>query len=454
MTSIILPHTDLLNTSLIKQADQVWVALSGGVDSIALLHIAYSAYKLGWIQALQAIHIHHGLQKNANKWASFCQTYCQTLKINCVIQKITLTDLQRNIEQQARVERYKVFAHAIQKNHCLLMGHHQNDQAETVLFRAARGSDVYGLKGIPETREMGKGTLSRPFLSISRAGIIQYANNHQLKWIEDPSNAQLKQDRNFIRNQVLPLLEDRWPHIRTSLSQVAQHAHWVQSVLNEVAIQDFKTIEQTLTLPFLGSIQALYWPDLIQLSQARQINCILQWLRQNQCSLLNIKNTLVLMNELIQADLDKQPYITCHGGKLRRYGAWLIIDKHLPISSPVTEGPFKVHHLKQLKIFQNKTIIIKKNQSPQGQGLAIRHTELTITSRLHAQHLNPFELPNRKGRKTLKKWLYELKVPYWIRDQIPILIDGQDIVMIPTLAINVKFTRKSHEDFWEFSLQN
>ncbi|MBE8216033.1 MAG: tRNA lysidine(34) synthetase TilS [Endozoicomonadaceae bacterium] len=440
---------ELFDIPIIREAPCIWIAFSGGMDSMVLLHMAMQAKHSSLIRQLQIIHIHHGLNSEADQWADFCKTYCTSLDLSCHIQQANIQTKGGNIEAKAREARYQLLTEKLQEKDCLLMGHHQNDQAETVLFRAARGSDVYGLQGIPKIRKIGKGLLFRPLLSFSKKTILTYAHQHQLNWVEDPSNDSLKHDRNIIRHQILPQLQKRWPQISKSLTQVAQHAQWAQIVLNETAHQDLKTIAQTIKIPFLGSVEALYWPNLIHFSSARKINCLLYWLREKQYNILNIKNAAALIDTILHTSSDKQPYIICHGAYLRRYEKWLVLDKISQYDQKISQLSFYLQDQHIVPISQNRHLFITKNRSKLKQGLSIDNTYLTVTSRMHVNKLPTFSIHNRQGKKSLKKWFYEFKIPYWIRDTIPILIYDQEIVMIPNLAINEKFMSQSSKASWD-----
>ena len=141
---------------------------------------------------------------------------------------------------RSRQARYAAFTQHLDSDDVLLMAQHQDDQAETLLFRLMRGTGVAGLRGIPRSRVLSSGQVVRPLLGISQQKLLEYAQQHQLRWIEDPSNATDEFDRNYLRRQVIPMLRARWPHMQQSLERTAQHMREAQQLLDELAAEDLQ----------------------------------------------------------------------------------------------------------------------------------------------------------------------------------------------------------------------
>lgn len=187
------------------------LAFSGGLDSHVLLH-ACSQLRTEWPDLnVRAIHIEHGLQAISAQWVQHCQTVCAALTIPLQVEYLNLTIAAgQSLEAVAREARYAAFAQHLQAGEMLLTAHHQNDQAETLLLHVMRGSGVDGLAAMPMIRPFAQGHLARLLLPFTRADLQQYAAYYQLAYIDDPSNADNRFERNFIRNQVMPLLKQRW----------------------------------------------------------------------------------------------------------------------------------------------------------------------------------------------------------------------------------------------------
>lgn len=242
------------------------VGLSGGCDSVVLLH---AVAQLGYRQRLQAIHVHHGLSPNADRWAAFCADCCAGLGIPLVIHRVAVDrDSGRGLEAAARAARYGVFAEAAAD--CLLLAHHRGDQAETVLFNLLRGAGVTGAAGMPAERPYGAKRLLRPLLDCSRAEIEAYARFHGLGWIDDESNRDTSFSRNFLRHEALVALSERFPMAESSLARAATHFGEAQALLDELAAADWLAVSR-------GDAASV--PGLRALSPARVKNLLRHRLR-------------------------------------------------------------------------------------------------------------------------------------------------------------------------------
>jgi tRNA(Ile)-lysidine synthase len=198
---------------------RIWVGFSGGLDSTVLLHWLQKNLPSGF--CLQAIHIHHGLNPAADAWTAHCQTVCDALGIVLYIERITIANVTRNIEAQARAARYAAFARHVNAGDTLALAHHADDVAETLLLRLMRGSGTEALGNMKAHSRYGEMQIWRPLLTMRRADLLAYAETNALQWIEDASNADTGFDRNFVRSEVLPLLESRFPNATARLARSA-----------------------------------------------------------------------------------------------------------------------------------------------------------------------------------------------------------------------------------------
>lgn len=183
------------------------VGFSGGLDSTVLLHALKTLVDK---QSLVAIHINHGLSANADAWQRHCQAVCQRWGLPLHVERVEIAG-EGAIEERARKARFEAFAQAMAKGDCLLLAHHRQDQAETVLFRLLRGAGVAGLGAIRPQRSFAGGQILRPLLAVDRADLEAYARAQDLVWVEDESNTNTSFDRNFLRQKILPALRSRWP---------------------------------------------------------------------------------------------------------------------------------------------------------------------------------------------------------------------------------------------------
>jgi tRNA(Ile)-lysidine synthase len=228
---------------LLPAHSSILIGLSGGVDSVVLLHVLHTLAE-GFCWKLSAVHVHHGISPHADAWAAFCADLCTTHHIPLLIEKVDITPLRaQGIEAAARQLRHAAFAS--QPCDFVALAHHADDQAETLLLQLLRGAGVRGASSMPIISAMpviseptGLPRRIRPFLHFSRQEILDYAEAHELQWIEDESNADDNYPRNFLRHRVLPLLGKKFPAYRDTLARSAQHFAEASGLLDELAQLD------------------------------------------------------------------------------------------------------------------------------------------------------------------------------------------------------------------------
>lgn len=239
------------------------VGLSGGRDSVALLA---ALVDLGREGAVSALHIHHGLSPAADDWACFCVDLGVRLGVAVQVRRVVVAPRGEGVEAAARAARYHAFA---QEGACnLLLGHHRDDQAETVLFNLLRGCGVAGAAGIPAERRFPGQRILRPLLGVGRNAISGYLQGRDLPWIEDESNADTALSRNFLRRTILPPLEARFPGAGERLAAAAGRFAAADALLGELAGLDWERLSLGETLP-LASARSLSAPRLANLLRGR-----------------------------------------------------------------------------------------------------------------------------------------------------------------------------------------
>ena len=277
-----MPNTDRLLALLAdglapwRQAPGWRLAFSGGLDSTVLLHLLVRLGRQQPLPPLSAIHVHHGLQPQAEDWARHCAAICAAWQVPLSLERVQVVPGQ-GLEAAARTARYDAFARLLGKDELLLMAHHQNDQAETLLFRLLRGAGVRGLAAIPPWRRFTDGSLVRPLLGVSRQQLIDYAQAQGLHWVEDPSNQDQAYARNLIRQRILPAIEAAWPQARVQLAGTASRLREAQGLLEELAGQDLAVASTPSPWPWL-TVPSLALAPLAALSPARQRNALRCWL--------------------------------------------------------------------------------------------------------------------------------------------------------------------------------
>ncbi|WP_069472126.1 tRNA lysidine(34) synthetase TilS [Candidatus Marithrix sp. Canyon 246] len=384
---------------------RLWVAYSGGLDSHVLLHLlAQSDLQL------RAIHINHGLNPDADYWAEHCQKVCKALDVPCDIIKVKVEVAAReSLEAKARTARYQAILQTITPDDVVLTAQHADDQAETLLLQLLRGSGVAGLAAMPEN----KGWLVRPLLGYTRAELYQYAQAANLKWIEDSSNADTRFDRNFLRHEIMPRLQQRWASVSHIISRAASHQAEANELIQELAAQDLQQCQG-------HKADILSLDKLSKFSAARQKNVLRFWIKKLALPSPTTKQLQQIVSNLMTAKADSQPLVSWQGAEIRRYRRNLFAMPNLPpppsptktikwlVSSPSPRLP-----LGNLKLTQ---------ALPSGTELEIRFRQGGEVIRLN------------KHQRVVKKLLQAAGLPPWQRQFIPFIYLDNVLVAIPGIA--------------------
>lgn len=405
------------------------VALSGGLDSIVLLHLL-SQFQLHHPNfTLLAHNVNHGLSPNADKWGQFCNAFCASLGVTLISSKVSLEKKSRSsLEAIARDARYQCFKQKMQPGDTFLTGHHQDDQLETLLLALKRGSGSTGLQGIRASQVFEQGFLLRPLLIFSRQELHDYALRHQLQWIEDESNQNIDFDRNFIRQEISPLLKQRWPTMAKSVSRTAQLCQEQQSLLDEVAQQDL-----TMCTEEHFNCRTVVIAKLEMLSCARRNNAIRYWLKSHDLQYPSSKQLWVLWHEVALAQVDKQPVLILESVSIRRYQGRLYVVFPSPALLP--EQPIAWTGESVLWLHEQLGVNFSKVDPALSEQYAVR-----CCSRKHFA-ANVTCLPEgREKRRSIKKLLHEYQVPPWLRDHVIfITVDGELLTALGAWRCAIKW---------------
>ncbi len=423
-------------------ARRYWVAYSGGCDSHVLLH-ALATLRTHLDTPLHAIHINHGLQMQAGAWETHCRQVCAQLSIPLEVVRVNAAHAAgESPEAAARVARYGVFTEILQDDDILLMAHHQDDQAETLLLQMLRGAGLKGLAAMPVLTRLGRGRLARPLLDFTRSVLSHYAVQQGLVWIDDPSNTDVRFDRNFLRHEVMPLLHQRWPATTSILSRVAEHMAEGASLLRDLAEQDFtqhRVAGQRLTVASLRALDA-----------ARLRNLLRYWLF-DVCRLTmpDSRHLNRIVHEVLPAAGDAMPIVSWRGGEVRRYRGELYALQ--PETAPLPTGlPIAWDGKQALSLHQQVLIphLVK------GQGIArqfLTGQDLSVRFRQGGESCMPL---GRKHHHSLKKLFQEWGVPPWQRERVPLLYVGDDIAQIVGYCICEPFQTNPQQEGVVVTLEN
>lgn len=412
----ILPANLLKKLAPWRNAPAWHIAFSGGLDSTVLLHLLASLANTETLPPLSAVHVHHGLQAAADAWPAHCQSICDNLGVPLSVKRVQVQP-GASLERAAREARYRAFAEVTGAGEVVLTGQHRDDQAETLLFRLLRGAGVRGLAAMPAQRPLAGGYLVRPLLDVSREVLEVYAHEHQLKWIEDPSNADSRFSRNYLRHRVLPALTERWPQAVTGLARTAEHLGEAQGLLDELALLDLQAASKASAFPWLG-LPSLALAPLCELSDARQRNALRHWLAP--LTRLPDSDHWAGWHSMRDAKGDAQPLWRLADGELHRCGQriwWLPSTRSefsdATVSWPDPQNPLELPGNGQLTL---------TGEAPEG--------PLEVRYRQGGEIL---EVPGR-GRRDLKRLLNESGVPGFVRGRLPLLYQGEQLLGVPSLA--------------------
>jgi tRNA(Ile)-lysidine synthase len=409
-----------------KKMKSMTVALSGGVDSVVLLHLLHQLQKTQNF-TLKASHVHHGLSKNADKWVKFCEKLCTKLSVPLDVHYIKLPQKKSlGIEGEARQLRYEKLLQT--KTDLVVLAHHEDDQAETFLLQLIRGAGVKGLSSMAHFD--GSRRLWRPLLNTSRIDIKSYAKKHKLKWIEDESNQKIDFDRNFIRSKVLPILKNRFNHIIKVISRSASHLAEAQHLLDDLAQIDLK-----IHLKSINYKHKLNVKTLDKLSNARAKNILRYWLEIND-QLMPSKDLLdELLRQILTAKKDATIKIELSKEfEIRRYQNEIYIvskkQKNLKNYEIIWKGESKI-------LLPNGTQLNFKKVKGRGIDFKfLNDQKLKIRNRQGGEFFKP---DSKRPTKKIKQLLQESNLPPWEREFFPMIFVGDELVAVPNFGIDQKY---------------
>lgn len=412
----------------VTAGQRLTVGLSGGRDSVVLLHVLKQlAPVLGF--HLAAHHVNHAISPNADSWERFCAGLGAKLGVPFQATRVAVPRRSRaGLEASARAARYSVF-NALGTDYVVL-AHHQDDQAETVLLQLLRGAGVRGLSAMPELRRANKAStapaLLRPLLEVPRSAIEAYAFAHRLEWIDDESNTDTSLARNFLRLRVLPELESRFPAYRKSLVSAAGNQREAALLLDELAAID---AEQGIPN---GRLDADF---LASLSPPRARNLLRFYLHGLGLSMPDQARLAEMLRQILLARPDAQMRILHDGRELRRHRGFIEVVDSLP--DQATQIRFRWQGEPRMSFPDLGGEMEFSLCKGQGVALsALRGVELTLRLRRGGERLRP-----RAGgpSRTLKNLLQESALPPWQRGRLPLLFRADMLVWVPGVGIAAAF---------------
>jgi len=417
-----IPDSQPLSRYLNQLAEQynikTWcLAYSGGVDSQVLLHLLHLT-KLN----IRAVYIDHGLQAESADWAKHCEQQCHQLNVPFRVIKVNAAPQKgESPEAAARNARYAAFKEIVQTGVCLLTAQHQQDQAETVLLQLLRGGGAAGLAAMPQVSVFSGGWHSRPLLNVPQQAIIDYAESHQLSWVEDPSNQLQNYDRNFLRLSIIPALQQHWPALSKTLSvfsgQQAENAQLLDA-LAEIDLQLVKIEENQLDSVCLK-----------KLDNARLRNVLRFWIKEQGYPLPSRAVLQQIVRQMAGESDASGALVSWADIEIRRYrNVMYCLQKMQHDAGKIyewdgksllaMEGTGEAVQLKKRRVSDEIPFVLDKS---------VLHAALSVRFRQGGERIQP---AGRGGHHDLKSLFQEAGVAPWQRSRIPLLYADDTLVAV------------------------
>ncbi|MGB0893474.1 MAG: tRNA lysidine(34) synthetase TilS [Parashewanella sp.] len=412
---------------------------SGGVDSEVLAFgLSLLKQRLPAIK-IKLVYVHHGLSINADNWSRHCQSRAEKYQLPFVVKHVTVNQAARtSLEAEARKVRYRAFFEEMQDGDILLTAHHQDDQFETLLLALKRGQGPKGLSAMAPLQPVKKTKWQlRPLLDVPRADIEAYAADNQLSHIEDESNQDTRFDRNFLRQQVIPLLKQRWPSITKTASRTAQLCADQQLLLEEVVSERLKPF--IVTTAFADHVFDL--SDLAELSHTWQRQLFRGFIEKLSLPVPSKIQLDEVLSQLLNAKQDATVELKVSGLVIRRFKQHVYVcanDDNTLVSCNTLElsGFHETIEQKGEYIFTHnacKSFLFSNcEQESQFQSIsqAIKRPKPTdvVTIRFTVAGGSLCHPHFRNKRRSVKKLMQELNIPPWERKRIPFLFYGEELI--------------------------
>ncbi len=403
--------------SALSAAPRVVVAYSGGLDSHALLHLLARLRAERGIE-LRAVHVDHRLHPQSAAWSAHCERTCDALAVPLQVAQADARPARgESPEAAARRVRYAACARLLEPDQELATAHTLDDQAETLLLRLLRGSGVEGAVGIRPRRALGGSWVIRPLLGFRKAALREYAAGEDLAWIEDPSNQALQHDRNFIRQRVMPLLEERWPAAAVTLARDAANFRDAATLVKGLAAADLTAARGG------GAGESLSVAALRRLPRVRGAAVLRYWLRES-AGVTPSSGQLEQMLDALGARCDRVPCVRLGEVDVRRYRDQLLL----------VPGSNAAAGLRSPAVPTRAELRAMGLVIPDGARLQVRYRRggerIVLAGHTHS--------------KSLKKLFQEHAIPPWRRERIPLIfIDGQ-LAAVPGIGVAAAFSGVRH----------
>lgn len=400
------------------------LALSGGRDSVVLLHLLHK-YSGGL--PLRALHIDHGLHPDSAAWANFCGDLCAALGVPLVTRKVSVArNSGLGLEAAARDARYSAFVQQLAPNEVLVTAHHRDDQVETLLLQLLRGAGPHGLAAMPQLGFQYRIPVLRPLLTVAANVIRAFANAQQIEWVEDPSNSDLSFDRNFLRQEIMPRLEQRWPKAQRAMARTARLSGEAAAILDQLADDDLRSLRAGNRLDLAG---------LQCLPESRQRNAVRRLLRQLDLPVPGERQLTLMLATMHEARDDAQPLIAWPGVRVHRYNKSIWFFPEALDPSGLRDAQSAYSWTAQAPLNMGPVRGTLTMEACFGSGIAAQwgESELSVRFRQGGESLRPAA---GAAMRDLKNLLQENRIVPWMRSHIPLVYQGERLLAVGDLWVS------------------
>jgi tRNA(Ile)-lysidine synthase len=407
----------------------VCVGFSGGLDSVVLLHL-FAEHGEATGRKVSALHVHHGLSPNADTWVKFCERFCANHGVPLAVERVRVNpDATGGVEAAARMARYAVFS--ARPEPYVALAHHLDDQAETVLFQMLRGTGLKGMAAMPELRPLiGGKQIFRPLLRQPRAALRAFAESQAMRWIEDESNALTLYDRNFLRHEVGPRLDQRFPGWQEALARFARHAGAAGDLLDALATVDGAPERAGLPLPLNRELTA-----------ERRANAMRAWLARNAVAMPSEARLAEMVRQLWESRDDARVRVDHAGVAIVRHKGEALIERGLApaaLGSTASSQAWLVpwRQEREVELGPERGVVHFEASTGEGIKAALASGEWCFRARGGGETIR---LGADRPTRTLKNLLQERELPMWQRDNLPLLFHGDRLVWVPGVGIAAEY---------------
>lgn len=407
---------------------RVAIALSGGRDSVALLAAVIESARVERAN-LVAIHVHHGLSAHADAWSEFCARLAARYGIELVTKRVDVVGDSKGIEAAARSARYEALRSTAQERgaSAVLLAHHQDDQAETMLLQLLRGAGVHGLAAMPAARTADGLAWLRPLLDVPRREVDAFVRARKLAYVDDDSNASDRHRRNALRQRVVPALASVADGYPATIARAAAHQAEAARLVDDLAALDAASLLDDGTLDRAG---------LAALAPHRARNVLRHFLQLHGLRPPSTARLHAMLLQLRTARPDARI-------RFAHEGVWFGVFRGRIVAHRATPPIYERAWLGEsfLDLPHGRLAFI----ATRGTGLSatcLSDAALVVRPRAGGERLQPFAT---RPRRALKAWLQEASMPSWQREALPLLFCGDALAAVPGLGVDVAFQAQADQ---------